>query len=48
MALNFGVNITMVSDIVTTWAVLLDRVLTTIFPNPTKSQLLKNYALDGI
>jgi hypothetical protein len=43
VALNFGVNITMVSDIVTTWAVLLDRVLSTIFPNPTKSQLLKNY-----
>ena len=37
------VNIGMVSDIITTWAVLIDRALGIVFKNPTKSMLLRNY-----
>ena len=33
----------LVSDYITTWAVFLDRTMAKVFPNPTKSQILRCY-----
>ena len=41
----FGTTEPVVSDVVRTWSVYLDKVLALVFPNPTKPEILRSYPL---
>lgn len=43
LAVNFDMCQSVVSDYISTWAVFIDRALSTIFVRPTKSQILRSY-----